>query len=368
MLSFEVFRFPVPFKRVFRHSSAIRKRAENFIVRATMKKQTTGWGESCPRVYVTGESVTTCKQFLRDNLHSLESISDLTSLHNWVAEYRELIDQNPSAFCAIELAILDALGKEHAVPIETLLNIEQTHETVNFSAVLGDSPFVSYWLLAHRYRARGFRSIKVKLSGRLNRDQQKLRMWQDWYPEKGTVRIDANNLWCTVHESLSYLQRLPKVFWAIEEPLNANDFMTLNQLHKQLETKIILDESVARLDDLLHYTGDQWIVNLRISKVGGVLRAIEMVRAAREQGLNIIVGAHVGETSILTRAAVVLIQYLQNSQLATEGAFGTHLLVRDLVEEPLQFARDGSLSLSQTSCLARPGSGVCVQTNLLQSS
>ena len=368
-LTFEEFSFPVPFKRVFRHSSASRKLAENYIVRATLKNQIIGWGESCPREYVTGETIATCKKFLRNNRDSLaESITDLASLNTWIADHGDEIDKNPSAFCAIELAILDGLGKVHSVPLETLLGIEPLNATTIYSAVLGDSPFPVYWLLAQRYRARGFRNVKIKLSGNLSKDRRKFQIWRDVHSKDRTIRIDANNLWTTVDECSDYVKRLPNIFWAIEEPLKPRDFEGLATLAERLEVNVILDESVTRLNDLDHYRGDNWILNLRISKLGGILRAIQMARAAKSRGFKTIVGAHVGETSILTRAAVVLVQYLENSQLATEGAFGTHLLTEDLVTEPLQFARDGGLQLSQTNCLLQPGLGLNVKVDLLKPS
>lgn len=366
MLSFEIFSFPVPFRRVFRHSSASRKQAENFIIRATINNQFIGWGESCPREYVTGECIASCREFLRDHQDSLVGIEDLASLQNWVVNHEAAIDRNPSAFCAIELAILDALGKEHTVPIETLLGIEHRTATTNYSAVLGDSPYSVYWLLAQRYRTRGFRDIKVKLSGNLNKDRRKLRLWKRKRLNKRSVRIDANNLWMTVEDCLGYLQQLPIVFWAVEEPLKPRDFVALTTLATRMETSVILDESVTRLDDLTHYTGNNWVVNLRVSKLGGILRTIQIAREARTRGLNIIVGAHVGETSILTRATIVLIHYLENSQVATEGAFGTHLLKKDLAEESIRFARDGKLRLSQTNCLTQSGLGLKVRTDLLK--
>lgn len=366
MLSFEVFSFPVPFKRVFRHSSASRKQAENFIIRATINNQFIGWGESCPRDYVTGECITSCRKFLRDHHDSLVGIGDLAALEYWVENHDEVIDRNPSAFCAIELAILDALGKEHSVSVESLLGIEHLSATTHYSAVLGDSPYSVYWLLAHRYRAYGFRDFKIKLSGNLNKDRRKLQLWQSKHLNNRSVRLDANNLWTTGDECVGYLERLPNVFWAVEEPLKPRDFSALATLTGRMEANVILDESVTRLSDLANYVGNHWIVNLRVSKQGGILRAIQLAREIKTRGFNIIVGAHVGETSILTRAAIVLIQYLENSQLATEGAFGTHLLTKDLAKEPLQFARDGQLQLSQIKCLTQPGLGLKVQADVLK--
>lgn len=287
-------------------------------------------------------------------------------MRSWIDSHENLIDQNPSAFCAIELALLDAFGKENSVPIETLLGIDQLRETTNYSAVLGDSPYLVYWLLALRYRMRGFRSVKIKLSGNLESDRRKLQWWQTKRLHKRTIRLDANNLWNSVEDCSNYLEQLPKSYWAIEEPLQSRDFTGLTNLAERIEANIILDESVTRKNDLTHYNGEEWIVNLRVSKLGGIHRAIQVAQMAKTRGLNTIVGTHVGETSILTRAGIVLIQYLKNSQLAAEGAFGTHLLTQDLATEPLQFARNGELRLSQTSCLAKPGLGLKIRTDLLK--
>ena len=366
MLNFEIFSFPVPFRRVFRHSSALRMHAENFIVRTSINNHIIGWGESCPRDYVTGESIESCRQFLHDHLDSLACITDLASLHTWVENNANVIDQNPSAFCAIELAILDALGRADSIPVETLLGIEQLGAITDYTGVLGDSPFGVYWLLAQRYRARGFRDIKVKLSGNLEKDRRKLKLWKRKRLNRRSVRLDANNLWTTVDDCLGYLQNLPNVFWAVEEPLKPRDFTALTDLTARMEANVILDESVTRVEDLVHYTGNHWSVNLRISKHGGILRSIQIAREAKTRGLNVIVGAHVGETSILTRAAIVLIQYLENSQIATEGAFGTHLLTQDLAEKPLQFARDGRMRTAKIKCLTQPGLGLKIRADLLK--
>ena len=366
MLKFEIFSFPVPFRRVFRHSSASREQAENFIIRVTVNHEITGWGESCPREYVTGETIETCRQFLKENEENLCQITDIDSLLSWIDSHEKLIDQNPSAFCAIELALLDAFGRAHSVPVETLLGINPLNATTNYSAVLGDSPYLVYWLLAQRYRVRGFKSVKIKLSGNLDRDRQKLRMWQSRRVNKQTVRLDANNMWNSVEDCSNYLEQLPQTFWAIEEPLQSKDFTGLTNLAGRIDAHVILDESVTHTSDLTNYKGEKWIVNLRVSKLGGIHRAIQVAKVAKTRGLTTIIGAHVGETSILTRAGIVLIQYLKNSQVATEGAFGTHLLTHDLVEEPLQFARNGKVRLPQTNCLKQPGLGLYVRPDLLK--
>ena len=61
----EVFSFPVPFRVVFRHASASRARAENLIVAAHADTGEVGYGEGCPREYVTGETAAGGAAFIR---------------------------------------------------------------------------------------------------------------------------------------------------------------------------------------------------------------------------------------------------------------------------------------------------------------
>jgi hypothetical protein len=56
-----------------------------------------------------------------------------------------------------------------------------------------------------------------------------------------------------------------------------------------------------------------------------------------------IVGAHVGETSVLTRAGITLAHAIKDRLVGHEGAFGTHLLTRDVFSDPLMFGRRGFL-------------------------
>ncbi len=60
----------------------------------------------------------------------------------------------------------------------------------------------------------------------------------------------------------------------------------------------------------------------------------------------IIIGCHTGETSLLTRAALVASSAAGESLIAQEGAFGDYLVEREPVDPMLKFGRDGLLNLS----------------------
>ena len=85
------------------------------------------------------------------------------------------------------------------------------------------------------------------------------------------------------------------------------------------------------------------IVNLRVSKCGGLINSIAMGKKALELGMKVIVGAQVGETSALTRAGFLLSSALSHKVWAHEGAYGKLLLEEDPFREYYQLGKEGKV-------------------------
>ena len=355
----DVFSFPVPFKAVFRHASASRSRAENLIVSAR-SAGVTGYGEGCPRDYVTGETVEDGAEFIRRHAQGIaDEVTDNASLRAWADAHRSEIDEHPAAFCAIELAVLDLLGRTEGAPVEDIVGVPRLDGGFTYSAVLGDSPYLVYRLQLFRYRRKGFTDFKVKVSGDLGRDQRKLRA----LGKRLRVRLDANNLWDDADECIAHLNALGGGVFAVEEPLTAGDLAGFERVSEECGVRIILDESLLRasqLDDLSD--PERWIVNVRVSKMGGIGRSLEVVERAVRLGMGVVVGAQVGETSILTRAGLTVMQAARPVLAASEGAFGTHLLREDLTGESLMFGDGGVLTIRNPDA---PGLGLAVREEML---
>lgn len=308
-----------------------------------------GYGEGCPREYVTGESLVTALQFCSTHAQDwLVSISDLGALQGWAMAHPGDIEANPAAWTAVELALLDLIAKLQGVSVERLLGVPDVEGRFAYTAVLGDAvPAMFEAQLAHYLKA-GFRDFKIKLSGVASRDRAKVDALEAAGIAGTAVRADANNLWKSADEALAALAALAFSFHALEEPLSPGDYDGMSSIAAALETKIILDESVLRAGqlDALDAASERWIVNLRVSKMGGVMRSLQMAAELRRRGVGLIVGAHVGETSVLTRAALTVANAAGDILVAQEGAFGTHLLARDVVDPPLMFGAGGVLDAS----------------------
>lgn len=345
----------IPFKTAFAHASASRDAMQSLWVEARLSGALIGYGEGCPREYVTGESLQGALDFVAAiRADVCREVRDLASLRRWTAAHEADIDRNPAAWCAVELALLDAFGRRHGRSVESLLDLPGLSGKFRYSAVIGDGSAPRFAAELTRYREAGFRAFKIKLSGDPQRDLDKVAALQAAQIAPAAVRADANNLWADAATAAASLKVLDYAFWALEEPLQAGDLEGMERIAVSTGAAIILDESVLRAGQLarLGAAPSRWIVNLRVSKMGGLLRSLALLEQLRGMGLRVIVGAHVGETSLLTRAALTVASAAGDALLAQEGAFGTHLLAHDVVDPALMFGPGGVLESAQLSGLA----------------
>jgi L-alanine-DL-glutamate epimerase-like enolase superfamily enzyme len=264
------------------------------------------------------------------------------------------------------LALLDLLAKHGNQSVESLLGLPLLAGPFVYSAVLGAMGAQPFTETLGRYQQLGMRDYKIKLSGDAECDRTSIAILRTAAIAPERVRADANNLWSEHDVARDYLWALDFPFAAIEEPLRPGCFDDLARLAEVLSTRIVLDESVTRENQLapLPAPARQWIVNLRVSKMGGLLRSLTVAQRCRERGLAMIVGAQVGETSLLTRAALIVAQAARDIVIAQEGAFGTLLLTSDAVQPTLMFGVAGELDVSSHRIEQLPGFGLALAPGL----
>ena len=206
-----------------------------------------------------------------------------------------------------------------------------------------------------------FKDYKIKLSGDLEKDKEKLCYLVKAKPD-ARIRLDANNLWQQASDAIAYLNCLETELFAIEEPLAANDYNGLREVANATKFRVVLDESFLREEQFSSINDDPsvWIINLRVSKMGGLLRSLKIALMARSCGVDIIVGAQVGETSLLTRSALTVANANRDILIAQEGAYGTILLEKDVCQPPLMFGKGGRISKDQLNHIGKKGFGLTV--------
>jgi len=338
----------IPFKHTFSHAGHRRTETETILVKIVDQNGNTGYGEGCPRSYVTKETIESAVQFIEQQASVFTgNFITINKLMVHAKTYKQQIDQNPSAWAAFETACLDLIAKARPCSIESLFNLQTaTLPELTYSAVIGSDSF-SFKQRLDEYVSMAFEQYKIKLSGHSSQDRSSIQEVLRKGIEPANIRFDANNLWRSSDEVIAYFNQLAFKPAYLEEPVAAGDFHALERIHDMLGCKIILDESFLRMDDFKYITStpDKWAINLRISKMGGILRTLEIAHYASERSIAMVIGSHVGETSLLTRAATLIATAYKNHIVAMEGAFSDYLLEYDLFSPKMQFSHGGVLKL-----------------------
>lgn len=365
--SLRAFELCIPFKTAFKHAAADRTSTQTVWVEARSRDGTVGYGEGCPREYVTGENLRTANRFI--SLHSKKWLGeewDVTRLARWIELHCEHIDANPAAWCAVELALLDLIGKSNGQSVEATVGLPELHGTSHYTAILGQTAPEKFAAQLAYYQQAGFRDFKVKLGKEPTANHAIVAALKNAGVSPEKARADGNNVWSNATDAIHELRALDFPWWAIEEPVSVEDFAGMSALTQSFGAKIILDESILRTSQLVRIAEDapNWILNVRVSKMGGLLRTLQLLREAQYRNIKVLIGAQVGESSLLTRAAFTAAAAAGNLLVAQEGAFGTHLLSRDVVEKPLMFDAGGVLNLDSLQLARAPGFGLPILSAL----
>ena len=326
---------------------AARAETHSIFVNVENQQGDIGYGESCPRNYVVSDSIPSVSRFF-DEYYSdiIHYVRDLPSLQQWTEDHELEIDNNPAAWCAVELALLDLFAKEKFVTVETLLGLPPVKGQFYYSAIVGHDIQHRFVKSVQRFVEMGLFDFKITLSGDLKKDRVNLQLLDEIAGAPVRVRANANNLWRSVLQAKDYVNALNYPLFALEEPLKSQNIVELQALGDELAIPIILDDSCSRVDQLNLLTkagAERWIINLRISKLGGLLRSLTFIQRARELGIPMIIGSQIGETSILTRAACTAAMAAQDILIAQEGAFGTMFLEEDTCYPSVMFGHAGRL-------------------------
>ena len=357
-----IYRLRIPFHQTFRHALHNREESDAVIVKIIDTDGRSGFGESLPRSYVTGE--TTESMIARIGEHLAPRVFSQSFAPGWETfEYLQSVASEwtrpesrqsslpawNAAFCAVELALLDwSLRADHCALAELLPPAR--YEVVYSGVISADGPQDAA-ALAKRMARLGIRQIKVKLG--TADDAARLEAVRKAIGDEVQLRADANGAW-SADEAIEQLQRLARFkLQLIEQPVRADDLAGMKRVRQQSGVAVMADESLVTLDQArrLIELGACDYFNIRLSKNGGIGGSLAIARMAQEAGIKIQVGAQVGETGILSAAGRTLAAHLPALDFA-EGSFGTWLLAEDVTFENVAFGLGGRAPLLQNRGLS----------------
>ncbi len=352
----------IPFVERFAHSLKARAASDTIIVSVCLHDGTIGYGEGLPRPYVTGETVDSVLAHCGDVLWPALQEADLdasrpiasllAALPPSFGPVGDSLRAHHAARCAVEVAVIDALLRSQKQSLGDVL--PPRSKSVTYSGVITSGSPEKAAQRAQQFRRFGIKHIKIKV-----RDQgaeATVAAVREVVGPEACLRIDANGAW-TLEAAIRDLKALEAYDVAsCEEPLAAQDWQELAALRQAVNIPLMADESFVTEGDLQAMLDHQAIdiLNIRLSKNGGLGPCLRAIDRARTAGLGFQIGAHVGETSILSAAGRHLAAHAQDA-LFVEGSYGTLLLSEDVTRTSLRFGHQGLGPL-----LRGPGLGIHV--------
>jgi muconate cycloisomerase len=354
----------IPFVEAFSHSAAERRCTDSLVVRVRDETGVEGFGEGAPRAYVTGETTESAMTHVAGWLWpsvAQRPLPDLISpggmpllaLADWIPDIPlpGTVGAH-AARSALELAIVDCALRRARRSLAAVL--PPRRQRVTYSGIITAGPLEAIIRHARRMRVVGFRHVKLKVG--FDDDVARVRAAREALGPAVSLRLDANGGW-TFDRAVEVLNAVePFDVAAAEQPLPRGEAAALVRLRGATPVPLVADESLVTEADAEALLAEKAvdIFNVRVSKCGGLARALAIAARAAAAGVGVQIGAQVGETAILSAAGRHLAAALPAVAFA-EGSFGTLLLAEDVSVESVRFGHHG-----EAAPLTGPGLGVTV--------
>lgn len=371
------FHVRIPLRKPVRHASHTRSETDNLVVRCVLDDGTVGHGEGVPREYVTGETIDSAIALLQrsDLRGQLDTCADFAAAVQNAERLRtadvpgdERGCQGNAARCAVELALLDAYGQRCGQPVAAVTrllapDLGDAKPWVRYSgAITSARGGIKLRLAVWRLRIYRFRQLKIKVGIEGYDDVYRLRFIRSRSGARMDLRIDANEAWKPV-EVVERIRALePYRISSVEQPVPHGDVNVLAEVRKQVQTPIMLDESLCSRFDAERAVerGTCDLFNIRLSKCGGFIPSLRLAQFARQHGLGYQLGCQIGESALLSAAGRHFAASVRDIRFL-EGSYDRHLVREALGQKDITFGWGG-----WAPALAGPGLGVAIDQDALR--
>lgn len=178
---------------------------------------------------------------------------------------------HPYVKSALDMACWDLLGKQSGLSLCHLFGGPQGDTVALYRAISQEDPETMARKILG-YRKEGYRKFQLKVGGDPDLDMERIRATRLGLDGGEVLVADANTGWL-MHEAARVIDAVADLDVYIEQPCKSyEESLTLR---RRTRRPFILDENIDSLHALLRAFNDgaMDVVNLKISKVGGLTKA-----------------------------------------------------------------------------------------------
>lgn len=277
----------LPMIRSFATSSS-QKNSQTHILIKAYADGLVGWGEAASPAdpFYCEETYETCWHILERFLAPAVLGKEWSNVAEFKAPYQK-VKRNNFAKAGIEMAAWDLLAQAEGKPLHALLG--GTRSEILSGVSLGiESDIQRTFDQIDQYIGEGYRRVKLKIGP--GNDVSLIAAVRERYPDLALM-ADANSAYRL--SDIPLLKELDQFgLTMIEQPLAHDDIVDHAKLQAELETPICLDESIITAEDARKALdlGSGRVINIKVSRVGGLSEAIKVHDVARERGIPVWAG------------------------------------------------------------------------------
>ena len=255
---------------------------------------------------------------------------------------------HPHAKAPVDIACWDIAGKATGLPLYTLLGGRAQQDVALYRAISQLPPDEMAANVA-KYRAEGYGRFQLKVGGDPNDDIARIRAARRILSDQDVLVADANTGW-TRHEAARVVSAVEDLDVYIEQPCTT--FAECLSIRRRTSRPFVLDETIDGLETLLRGLAEDAmdVINLKISKVGGLTRARLIRDVCVWSGIPMIIEDPWG--SDITTAAIAHLAQSTPDEFTLAGTdFNSYVTVSTAAGAPRR-------ELGRMRAADRPGLGV----------
>ena len=361
-----IYNLKIPFSRTIRHRLYSRRETQSIIVVLQDHNGNKGVGEGTPREYVTGETLNNSlvsAKLLSQEIpgRKIGSFNELVALLNDLGD-SNIASENPAAFCALETAMLDLWARIEQKTLYQLFTNINNLSHLSYSGVIpgikSETELLKYIALV---KMLDLTSLKVKVDD-LESSLSQLTIIRGKLGSDIDIRVDANSAF-SLETAMAFIKRAKPIHLsAIEQPVAKDDLAGLKKVSENSDIPIIADESMYTSRGPFYLIDNNIChgLNIRLSSCGGFRKAYTIYQQAILKHMMVVLGAHVGETAILSFAGRNLAMMCREATYI-EGSFSKYVLKEDLVNEDISLGSKGVVPVPTDS-----GLGIEIETSAIE--
>ncbi len=213
------------------------------------------------------------------------------------AELARRIEGQYAAKSAIDIALMEWIGKKLGIPLYRYFGLDPRDTPVTTFSIGIDTPEITK---QKTREAEPYPVLKIKVG--LDTDEATIEAVRSVTSKP--LRVDANEGWKDRDLALKRILWLEtKGVEFIEQPMPRTQVEDIRWLHERVHIPIIADEACLRPSDVPKCVGVYDGINVKLDKCGGLLEAHRMIEMAKALGLKTMLGCMVSSSITVTAAA-----------------------------------------------------------------